>query len=83
MRTFKGVVVSDKMDKTVIVKVSRVSRHPVYQKNVIHLKKYAAHDEQNVCKIGETVVIRESRPLSKRKKWVVVLSDAQNQGEGV
>ena len=67
----QGVVVSDKSDKTVLVKVEKRFMHPIYKKYVRLHKKYAAHDESNSCKIGDFVKIRESRPISKTKKWVV------------
>ncbi|OHC74565.1 MAG: 30S ribosomal protein S17 [Rhodospirillales bacterium RIFCSPLOWO2_12_FULL_58_28] len=71
-RVLQGVVVSDKMDKTIVVKVERRIMHPLYKKVVRRSKKYAAHDENNVSKTGDTVKIRECRPLSKRKRWEVV-----------
>jgi small subunit ribosomal protein S17 len=71
-RVMQGVVVSDKMDKTVTVKVSRRIKHPLYKKFINRSKKYAAHDENNICKIGDTVSIRECKPISKRKKWEVL-----------
>lgn len=67
-----GTVVSDKMDKTVVVKVDRKVPHPLYGKHIIRSKKYHAHDEKNECKVGDVVEIRETRPLSKTKRWVVV-----------
>ena len=66
-----GVVVSDKMDKTVMVEVARSTRHPLYGKVLRRVKKYMAHDEQNECKMGDRVEIIESRPLSRRKRWAV------------
>lgn len=75
-RVMSGVVVSDKMDKTVVVKVERRVMHPVYKKIVRRSKKYAAHDEKNSCKIGDVVTIRECRPISKRKCWEVVANQA-------
>ena len=66
-----GIVTSDKMDKTVIVKVSRQIVHPKYGKIVRTNKKYAAHDEKGECTIGDTVLIIETRPLSKTKRWRV------------
>ncbi len=66
-----GVVTSDKMDKTVVVLVERQYRHPLYQKVVRSTKKYLAHDEENACRVGDRVVILESRPYSRRKRWVV------------
>ena len=70
-KTFVGRVVSDKMDKTVVVRVDRLHRHRLYKKVVKSAKKYKAHDEQNECRIGDLVRIVESRPLSKEKRWVV------------
>jgi small subunit ribosomal protein S17 len=72
----QGVVVSDKMDKTVTVKVEHRIMHPLYKKFIRRSKKYAAHDENNACKIGDTVSIRECRPISKRKKWEVLTEGA-------
>lgn len=66
-----GVVVSDKMDKTVIVSVERYVKHRLYKKFVRRYSRYAAHDERNECKIGDKVLLVESRPLSKTKKWRV------------
>ena len=71
-RILQGVVVSDKMDKTVTVRVERQVMHPIYKKFIRRAKKYAAHDESNVQKIGDLVSIRESRPMSKHKRWEVV-----------
>jgi small subunit ribosomal protein S17 len=65
----EGVVVSDKMDKSVIVEVSRTVLHPTYQKYVRKRTRFMAHDETNACKIGDRVRIIESRPLSRRKRW--------------
>ena len=66
-----GQVVSNKMDKTVVVAVETLKRHPLYKKDVKRSKKYKAHDESNVCKIGDKVEIMETRPLSKEKRWRV------------
>jgi len=66
-----GRVVSDKMDKTVVVVVTRTKRHPLYQKVVRIKKRYMAHDADNSCRVGDQVRIVESRPLSKTKRWVV------------
>jgi small subunit ribosomal protein S17 len=74
-RVMQGVVVSDKMDKTIVVKVERRYQHPIYKKYIRRSKKYHAHDENNQCKIGDTVTIRESRPLSKLKRWEVVVGE--------
>ena len=71
-RELVGIVVSDKMGKTVVVKVDRKFPHPLYGKTVVKSKKYHAHDPNNECKVGDKVVIRETRPLSKTKRWVVV-----------
>ena len=70
-RVMQGTVVSDKMDKTVVVEVERRVTHPLYKKIVRRTKKYVAHDESNTLKIGDLVRIRECRPLSKRKCWEV------------
>jgi len=70
-KTQTGIVVSDKMDKTVVVKVDRMIKHPVYSKYIRRTQKYKAHDELNSCKIGDRVIIVESRPLSKDKCWKV------------
>ena len=67
-----GLVTSDKMDKTVIVKVTTVKRHPMYGKVVRLDKKYKAHDEENACQIGDRVEIIESKPISREKRWSVV-----------
>lgn len=67
-----GVVVSDAMDKTVVVQVERQVKHPIYGKAVRRSKKFKAHDEKNQCKNGSTVRIVETRPLSKTKRWRVV-----------
>jgi small subunit ribosomal protein S17 len=67
-----GVVVSNKMDKTIAVKVERRLRHPIYGKYVKRTKKFFAHDEENNCNIGDTVRIMETRPLSKNKCWRLV-----------
>lgn len=64
-----GVVVSDKMDKTAVVKVERRVSHPVFKKIITKSKRYAVHDERNEMRVGDTVRILESRPLSKRKRW--------------
>ena len=71
-RILQGVVVSDSCDKTVIVRVERRGMHPLYKKFVSRSKKYAAHDEENRYHAGDAVRIEESRPLSKRKRWIVV-----------
>ena len=68
----KGTVVSNKMNKTVIVEVNRVIRHPKYEKVITRGKKYYAHDESNSLNIGDKVLIEESKPYSKLKRWVVL-----------
>ena len=68
-KVMTGVVVSDKMDKTVVVLVSRLIKHPVYKKYIRRRAKFMAHDEQNTASMGDTVEIIESRPLSKLKRW--------------
>jgi small subunit ribosomal protein S17 len=68
-RTIKGVVVSNKMDKTIVVKAERLVKHPIFHKYVRKHLKYKAHDEKNQSKLGDTVLIIESRPLSKEKRW--------------
>lgn len=70
-RTLIGKVVSDKMDKTVSVLIERRIKHPIYGKVIRRTKKYLAHDETNQAKIGDTVEIQESRPISKHKSWVL------------
>jgi small subunit ribosomal protein S17 len=70
-KTQTGIVVSDKMDKTVVVQVDRLVRHPMYKKYVRRRAKYTAHDETNSCKVGDRVLIRETRPFSKTKRWRV------------
>lgn len=70
-KTLEGQVVSDKMDKTVVVVVERLHRHSRYKKVVRAVKKYKAHDEENACHVGDLVRIVESRPLSREKRWVV------------
>ncbi len=71
-RILEGVVVSDKMTKTVVVQVLRLRQHPVYKKFYKVTKRFKAHDEQSQYHAGDKVVIRETRPLSKGKRWVVV-----------
>ncbi len=82
-KRLQGVVVSDKMQKTVVVKVERQKFHPKFKVYYKVHKKYKAHDEKNECKVGDRVVIEETRPLSKEKKWQVVeiLKQAQTKGE--
>ncbi|MEQ8193537.1 MAG: 30S ribosomal protein S17 [Rhodospirillales bacterium] len=75
-RVLRGTVVSNKMDKTVIVMVERRVMHPLYKKFIRKSKKYAAHDADNRCQEGDTVNIQECRPLSKRKSWEVIYDNA-------
>ena len=70
-KTRTGVVVSDKMDKTVVVAIKTKVRHPLYGKMVNRTRKFKAHDDENACGIGDTVRIMETRPLSKDKRWRV------------
>ncbi len=67
----EGVVVSDKMDKTVVVQVKDLVQHPLYRRVIKRTTKFKAHDEQNACNIGDKVRIMETRPLSKEKRWRV------------
>ena len=71
-KVFVGKVVSDKMDKTVVVQVEYLQKHPLYGKYVKKRKKYKAHDEKNECRVGDIVKIVETRPLSKEKRWRVM-----------
>jgi small subunit ribosomal protein S17 len=75
-RVIQGIVVSDKMDKTVIVEVERLVMHLLYKKFIRRSKKYSAHDENNACKVGDVVSIRECKPISKNKRWEVLAEDA-------
>ena len=74
-RILQGIVVSDKGDKTAIVRVERRFMHPIYKKYVSRSKKYAAHDEENRYRAGDAVRIEESRPISKRKRWIALTGD--------
>lgn len=71
-KTYTGKVVSNKMDKTVVVAITRLFQHPVYRKTVKKVSKFKAHDEENACDIGDTVVITETKPMSKDKRWLVL-----------
>jgi small subunit ribosomal protein S17 len=71
-KEMEAVVVSNKMQKTVVVAIKKLVRHATFQKYYTITKKYKAHDEKSECSVGDKVVIRESRPLSKEKRWVVV-----------
>ena len=66
-----GIVVSNKMEKTIVVKVESRFPHPIYSKTMTKTKKYLAHDELGECNIGDQVLVQESRPLSKRKRWIL------------
>jgi small subunit ribosomal protein S17 len=66
-----GIVVSDKMDKTIVIRVDRMAKHSLYGKPVLRSKKFMAHDENNECRIGDKVLIAETRPLSAHKRWEV------------
>ncbi len=78
-KVLRGVVTSNAMDKSVVVRVERLKRHRLYGKVIRTLKKHKAHDERNECQVGDRVTIVESRPLSKEKRWVVqeILQRAQ------
>jgi small subunit ribosomal protein S17 len=77
-RVLTGRVVSDKTDKTITVLVERRVMHPIYKKFIRQSKKYAAHDEANLCKEGDKVSIEECRPISKNKSWLVVLRNGES-----
>jgi len=79
-RVLQGTVVSDANDKTVVVRVERRFTHPVMKKTVRRSKKYQAHDEANVAKIGQIVLIEECAPISKNKRWTLVVGSAQQEG---
>lgn len=71
-KTLQGIVVSDKMEKTVVVKVERVIEHPKYKRRYKSHKNYKAHDEQKAYHVGDNVIIEETKPISKDKSWVVI-----------
>ncbi|HHY77053.1 MAG TPA: 30S ribosomal protein S17 [Clostridiales bacterium] len=71
-KTRIGRVVSDKMDKTVVVAIETLVRHPLYKKSIKRTTKFKAHDENNECRVGDRVLIMETRPLSREKRWRVV-----------
>ncbi len=71
-KTRVGTVVSDRMSKTVVIKVDRMAKHPLYGKPVLRSKKFMAHDEEETCRIGDRIRIEETRPLSRHKRWRVV-----------
>ena len=81
-RILQGVVVSDKMDKTIIVRVDRRVRHPLYKKFITRSKKFAAHDEENRYREGDTVRIEEHRPISRRKRWMTLSRVGEEQASG-
>ncbi len=81
-RIMQGVVVSDKGDKTIVVRVERRVMHPLYKKFITRSKKYMAHDEANNFKVGDLVRIVECRPISARKCWEVVTEEAASAGAG-
>ncbi|GAB4487559.1 MAG: hypothetical protein OHK006_16820 [Thermodesulfovibrionales bacterium] len=81
-KVYTGKVVSNKMQKTVVVAVTDLYQHPVYKKTVKRVSKFKAHDEANACKIGDQVKIAETRPVSKDKRWVVLeIMNAATRGE--
>jgi small subunit ribosomal protein S17 len=67
-----GIVISNKMQKTIVVKIENRYSHPIYSKTMVRTRKYLAHDELEECKIGDKVLVQECRPLSKRKRWKLV-----------
>jgi small subunit ribosomal protein S17 len=71
-KVYTGKVISNRMDKTVVVAITRLYQHPVYKKTVKKITKFMAHDEENRCKVGDTVKIIETRPLSRHKRWAVL-----------
>ena len=76
-RQLQGIVVSDKPNKTIVVRVDRRFTHPIYKKTIRRSKNYHAHDENNEFNAGDTVWIEETKPISKLKRWTVVQSDAK------
>jgi small subunit ribosomal protein S17 len=70
-KIYTGKIISDKMDKTVVVAVTRLTQHPIYKKTIKKIAKFKAHDGENKCKMGDVVSIIESRPLSKDKRWKI------------
>ena len=83
-RVLEGRVTSDRMDKTIMVEVQRLRRHPRYERVVRRRKRFMAHDEENTCRVGDLVRIEESRPLSRRKRWrlIAVLTRAGERRGG-
>lgn len=82
-RRLKGIVVSDKMDKTIVVRVDVLKKHSRYHKYFTVSKNFKAHDEENKCKIGDRVIIEECRPLSKEKRWIVKESVGNKKQENI
>ena len=80
-RTLQGVVVSDKQDKTIVVRVDRRFAHPTMKKTIRRSKKYHAHDEKNEFKVGDMVWIEERRPLSKLKRWAVIQGEKKKAAQ--
>lgn len=78
-KVYTGKIISDKMDKTVVVAVTRLTQHPVYKKTIRKITKFKAHDGENKCKVGDTVSIIESRPFSKDKRWKIL--DVAGRGD--
>jgi len=78
MRKLQGIIVSDKMNKTRVVAVTRFKKHPRYLKYYKVTKKFKAHDEKNEYKLGDKVIIEETRPLSKEKRWKIIAKQTQN-----
>ncbi len=70
-RKFYGVVISDKMDKTIVVSVERIKRHPKYKKRYKESRKFKVHDEKNEAKVGDKIIFEECRPISKEKRWML------------
>ena len=81
-RVMRGTVVGDKADKTVIVRVDRRVRHPLYKKFITRSKKFAAHDEENLYREGDTVRIEEHRPISRRKRWMALARVGEEPASG-
>lgn len=71
-KIYTGKVISNSMDKTVVVAVTRLFQHPTYKKTVKRVTKFKAHDEKNKCQVGDSVKVIETRPLSKEKRWIVI-----------
>lgn len=71
-KIYTGKVISNRMDKTIVVAVTRLFQHPIYKKTVKRVTKFKAHDENNKCQVGDMVKIIETRPLSKEKRWTVI-----------